>query len=517
MGVSILAVGLSFAGLLLFTAGSVVFGQTTPSGDSLAASLVTRPPALMLNFSAQPTPTATNWQWSANDPTDSSTAQSLHTGLAILDGSSNRSYIDLTTATGPQSAGVTLPVFGGPGYDGSGWSIEMVMKFPTVVQDLNSCLFLFQDAADSYLTMVWGNTYDSGDVDSGNRLEANNVNAASTGVPTNATSGHIEFFAPSNQTWYHMVWTLAPYPSQASGTARWSLYVNGQLLNWASQLVPSSTLTPIQGANYPQASNRTIANLGKNSYSDTFIVTVDAFRVYDYLLPATTIGALANAYGLNISQPAATSYPYQPTAETSSLLSLVPTAPIFNAAFGQNPTTNPAIPYTNYQWAASDPTDSAQMRALHPGVILLNGNASSYINLQQSSGPNSCGLVVPIVGTAGSGTGSSQGLSFEMVFKFPSAYPIYQSSKVFDLGQGGTETIDVAAQTSGSLQLEQQNNVAPGLESNSYQTTYTAQNGFTTGVWYHVVWVLSNPNFSNYSGHVDGLRQRIARPVCLSV
>ena len=142
------------------------------------------------------------------------------------------------------------------------------------------------------------------------------------------------------------------------------------------------------------------------------------------------------------------------------------------------------------------------MQALHPGVVMLNGNASSYINLQQASGPQSCGLIVPIIGTAGSGTGSSQGLSFEMVFKYPAAYPLYQSSKVFDLGQGGTETIDVAAQTSGSLQLELQNNVQPGLELNSqqgYAATYSAQGGFTTGVWNHVVWVLSSPNFSNYS------------------
>ena len=479
--------------------------SSAAAGDVLSSGLLSRAPRLNLNFSSSPACTnggaVSNWQWAASDPTDSASDAALHQGVALLNGSVT-SYIDLTTGSGPQSggAGGVLPLFGGPGYDGSGWSIELVMKFPTVVQNLGSCLYLFQDAADSYLTMVWGRTFDTGEADVGNRLEANNVNDASTGVPTAATSGHIEFFVPNNQTWYHMVWTLAPYPNPASGTALWSLYINGQLLNYASRLVPSSTLTPIQGANYPQMSNRTVANLGKDSFTNTFIVTVDAFRVYDYLLPAATVGALANAYGLNISQPAASSFAYPPTAETSALLSLVPTGPIFNAPFGQNPTSNnPAIPYTNYQWAPSDVTDSALLQALHPGVILLNGNASSYINLQQSSGPNSCGLVVPIIGTAGSGTGTSQGLSFEMVFKLPSAYPIYQSSKVFDLGQGGTETIDVAVQTSGSLQLEQQNNLAPGVEYNEYQATYTAQYGFTTGVWYHVVWVLSSPSFTDYT------------------
>ena len=261
--------------LVVFDQLLVVWGQATQSGDSLAAALLTRPPVLNLNFSTQPAGT-TGWPWAASDPSDGSSAAALHQGVALLNGNSS-SYIDLSTATGPQSAGGVLGTFGGAGYDGSGWSIEMVMKFPTVVQNLGSCLFLFQDAANSYMTMVWGNAYDSGDADVGNRLEAHNVNAASTGVPVAATAGAIEFFTPNNQTWYHMVWTLAPSPNQASGTALWSLYINGQLQSWASQLVssPAATLTPIQGANYPQASNRTIALLGKDSGTNMFTVTVD--------------------------------------------------------------------------------------------------------------------------------------------------------------------------------------------------------------------------------------------------
>ena len=139
--------------------------------------------------------------------------------------------------------------FGGAGFDGSGWSLELVMKLPTLVQDLNSCLILLQDAANSWLTIVWDNTFDSNEVDSSNRLQATVVNnVQGLGLPTAAGRGQLEFFAPNNGTWYHVVWTLAP--SGTSGMAVWSMYINGVLLNWANALVPSSTLTPIQGANF---------------------------------------------------------------------------------------------------------------------------------------------------------------------------------------------------------------------------------------------------------------------------
>ena len=478
----------------------------TTGGDFAVAALVTRQPVLSVNFTSSPscaTGVASNWPWAASDPSDNATVAALHQGVALLNGTASQ-WIDLTTASGPQSAGAVLPLFGGRGFDGSGWSIEMVVKFPSTTTNVGNgaCLFLFQDAADDWTTIVWDSTYDAGDTDSGNRLTANQYsNQTFTGLPIAATGATIEFFAPVPGQWYHITWTMAPSPSLAAGTAVWSLYINGRLLNYAAALVPSSTLTPIQGANMPPASVRTIASLAKDSFADTMVVTIDAFRVYDYLLPAATVQSLANAYGLLAPvsvQP--TSYQYAPSTETTRLNSLVPTAPIFNANFAVNPTANLAIPFTAYQWAAADPSDTPAMQALHPGVVLLNGSASSFINLQQASGPNSCGLVLPIIGTAGSGTGSSQGLSFEMVFKFPVGYTILQSSKLFDLGQGGTETIDLAAQTSGSLQLEQQNNVQPGLESSSYQATYTAQGSFSqTGVWNHVVWVLSSPNFSNYS------------------
>ena len=484
---------------------------TAQSGDSKVNGLLSRAAVYNADFASQPT-TATNWQWAAQDPTDTSANAAVHQGVAILNGSAT-SYIDITAATGPQSAGAGLSIFGGTGYNGSGYSIEMVFKVPTLAQNLGSTLLLLQDASGDYLTLSWDNTYyDENDVDSGNRMVARNVNA---GVPQNATQGYLEFLTPSNATWYHVVWALAPSGNNGSGV--WTIYVNGQLLNWANALVPSSTLTPIQGANYPLASNRTLMVLGKDSFTNNFIATVDAFRIYDYLLPANAASALAGAYGLNIPTTTPTSYPYSTNAETSSLNALVTRAPVFAAVFAQNPTANPAIPFTNYQWAASDPTDSAQMATLHPGVVILNGSASSYINLQLASGPQSCGLVLPIIGGTGSGSGSSLGLSFEVAFKYPLATGLEQSGKIWDLGQGGSETIDMSAQSSGSLQLESQNNVAPGLElNNGYADIYSPANGFIAGVWHHAIWVLSAPNFNNYTAvwtlYVNGTQSSLIGP-----
>jgi hypothetical protein len=474
------------------------------SGDAAVLAVLSglRQPWLNVNFSNTPA-AGTAWTWANADTTDSSAIQSIHQGVALLNGSST-SWINLNGTTGPQSAGVALPAaYGGAGYDGSGWSIELVLKFPTVAQNLAACLFLFQDVADSWQTIVWGNTYDTGDVDTGNRLQAVIANAASTGLPTAATGGHIEFFAPQNQTWYHMVWTVQPYPNTASGTALWSFYVNGQLLNYSYALVPSSTLTPIQGAAYPQATQRIIANLGKDSFTNTFIVTIDAFRVYDYLLQPSVVASLASAYGLNLPTPAPTSVTYPTNAEDTAVNAIVPTKPIFSAPFSVNPTSLPGVGLSiNYGWIQADTVnDTTAVQAVHQGIAVFTGTPLSYVNLQQSTGPQSCGQILPIFGTAGSGVaGSTQGLSFETVFKYwNTASP--QSSKLWDFGQGGTETIDLSATYTSTgapqLQFEHQNNVAPGLEASSYQADYYTP--LAVNVWYHVVWVLSQPNFSNYS------------------
>ena len=237
--------------------------------------------------------------------------------------------------------------------------------------------------------------------------------------------------------------------------------------------------------------------------------------MYDYLVPAAIVSGLANAYGLNIPPPAAqASYAFPATAETTNMLAVVPRAPILNGAFAQNPTTAPGIPYTNYVWQQTDGTDPQSIQQLHQGVLQLNGSNPSYVDLSTATGPQSCGLVLPLIGLPGSGVGTSQGLSFEIVFKYPSSGGMQQSSKIFDFAQGGSETVDLSffpPAFGSQLQLEQQNRVAPGVEPlGSYLAAYTP-NVFVVNQWYHLAWVLSSPSFSNYTAtwtfYVNGVAQ----------
>ena len=486
--------------LLLSLALSPVAGQ---SGDSLVAGLPGRAPVVNLNFLQAPA-AGTNWTWAASDPSDSSTLAAIHQGVALLNGTST-SYIDIsaTPRAGQSAYGQRLPTpFGGVGFDGSGVSVEMVVKFPSTVGNLAACLFLFQDLVGSYMTMTYGNAYDAGDVDVGNRLEATLVNNAVAGLPAAAGAGHIEFFAPTNGTWYHLAWTLS-LSTTLPGNSVWSIYVNGQLLNYANALVANSTLTPIQGANYPQASNRTIANIGADSFGNTFLATLDAFRVYDYLLPAQQVASLANAYQMYAPTPAPVSYAFPPTAESTAVNRVVSVPPIFSATFGQNPTTDPAIPRINYRWNLTDSTDSAALQSVHSGLLFFDGSAQSYVDLHQAAGPQSAGLILPVFGTNGSGTaGVNQGLSIEVVFKYPLGLTLNNGAKLFGFGQGGVETIDWAYQGS-QIQFETQNNIQPGLEPWSgngyYSTNFPSTGALNTGQWYHAVAVFSSPAFNTYA------------------
>ena len=72
------------------------------------------------------------YTWMLQDPQDSPQLQRLHQGLIFV----NNSYIDLSTASGPNSVGLVMPIFGLPG-SGSvggtqGLSFEVVVKFGAI-------------------------------------------------------------------------------------------------------------------------------------------------------------------------------------------------------------------------------------------------------------------------------------------------------------------------------------------------------------------------------------------------
>ena len=480
------------------------------SGDSQVLGIVPKYPVYSLNFSAAPNAligTAPAWTWSLTDPMDSTTVATKHQGVCILTGVST-SWVDLTTATGAQSAGYAIPQWGGPGnsYGGTqtaGWSIEIVMKY-NVLPAAGTWAKTFELAdgpasavstnTNNNLALSWDNGGDAGD-DSGFKLDIEQYTAAA--AQPLAYHGIIEALVPQANTWYHMVVTMAPVGT--AGAANWYVYVNGASLNYANALSPNATLAAIQGANMPLNVPRPISTLGKSAWSDPYAaVTIDAFRVYDYVLQPATVGALATAYGLNQPMPVQTSYPFPSSAESTATNGLVSTPPIFNAPFATNPTSavGSSLAYT---YLSVDLSDSAAAQRVHTGLIALNGSAGSYVSLASSTGANSAGVVLPILGLPGSGSGSTQGLSFEVVFKATVLPTSSFRSKVFDFGQGAsTDNFGMGFENNANgWCLEMQNNwpIAYTYARWDIGSAWVPQ----PNTWYHMVWVMSQPNLTNYT------------------
>ena len=479
------------------------------SGDSQVASLVPRAPVYNLPFSAAPNSvigTAPLWTWASTDPLDSGAAAQYHQGVAILQGTST-SWIDLTQTTGNQSAGAAIPVWGGNGYYGAGspqngWSLEVVFKFDLTVVQGWAKVFELSDSPGGGTGNNLAFSFDNNDAgnDSGYKLMVeqymNNVQWPQ------ASHGLIEALKPQVNTWYHAV--LMFQPSGTAGAANWMFYVNGQNLGFATYFGSNVTLAPQSGANMPQNIPRPVSTLGKSAWNDPYAaVTIDAFRVYDYTLAPGTISALAAAYGCNIGNKPLVSNTFPVTAEVTAINGLVPTPPIFNAVFGQNPTTGGTVTApTNYQWMQSDPNDSPANQALHQGLVQVNGGITSYVDLTTPYGPNSVGLVLPIIGTPGSGTGATQGLTVETVVKFPILPTNTFRAKVWDWGSGASaDSFDLSFDNNGG-QFCLENQVARP-NSNAYAlldfNLSLPINQPYPNTWYHIFWVLSQPNMTSYT------------------
>jgi hypothetical protein len=141
---------------------SVHGGGDTGVAAVLAAAAVA-PPVFDANFSIAPTVFYgleyyfdIGWNWAANFSSDSEAEQQVHQGLAVLDGGYS-SYIDLTTATGINSAGVVLPEIGGRGSgtgDSEGWSFELVFQ-PQAVGNWAKLICLGAGESDNDVILGW--------------------------------------------------------------------------------------------------------------------------------------------------------------------------------------------------------------------------------------------------------------------------------------------------------------------------------------------------------------------------
>src|SRR6201999_2651480 len=113
--------------------------------------------------------------------------------------------------------------------------------------------------------------------------------------------------------------------------------------------------------------------------------------------------------------------------------------------------------------------------------------AGSFIDLHTNAGPNSVGMVLPIIGLPGSGTGATQGMSVEVVMKVPVLPTNTYRAKIFDWGQGAsTDSFDLSFDNNGvAFCMENQNNW-PNADTYALADFYLSPAAAT---WYHIVWV----------------------------
>ena len=491
------------------------------SGDSTVQALIgagsLRAPFFSLTFPTSPSAVTNQfpaYNWQNFDPIDSSSIIGFHQGVIQLSGAST-SYIDLNTNNSPNSAGYVLPAFGGAGFypygsPSQGWSFECVFKFPNAPATSGTwpkVFFLGNGAGVDDVVLTWdGNNY--------GRLGFQMYSASAAFPMYNYAFKDFMSYPVANQ-WYHVVAVVqAVNPQQGSGN--WFVYVNGQQLNYTGGIVPGSFYNYVQGALTPQNVSRTQSYLGKSDFGDpNAAVTIDAFRVWDYALTPALVQQLAAAYNLNIPPTVNSSIAYNDNGEVAAAATAVlPGNPaIFSATFPVNPATYVGGT-TAYAWAAQEPLDSTAVANLHKGVVMLYGASNQYIDLTTTYGPQSCGLLLPVFGGAGSGTyGVNQGLTFELVVKF---YVTELWAKLFNFGTGGgVDTMGVTWNgNSGALEgsLEVQNYNQAATQYLPYGGSTVSQLPFLSPVlnaWYHIAVVMLNTDpvtYTNatYSVYVNG-------------
>ena len=160
------------------------------------------------------------------------------------------------------------------------------------------------------------------------------LNASYTG---NAQYSQQPFLTPAVGQWYHIAMVMLNTDPTLFTTGNWLIYVNG--LNASSAT----------GLNMPLPVYRLFSFLGAGSWSDApDPMVLDAFRIYDYALSATTVQQLAAAYNLN--EAAA---PPLNSTEDAQALAAVPFPPVLSASFSVNPATLVGTPVLNYAWVAN--------------------------------------------------------------------------------------------------------------------------------------------------------------------
>jgi len=475
---------------------SVAYGIAALDGGDynweLAMNATGNPwPIYSLDFQQNPTQNGgdapTGWTWSEQDPTDPTLIAGSHTGLATMTGAES-SFMNLTAASGPNRAyeGMVLPQpIGGPttppnGLQ-SGWSIETVFK--VTAWNPHAKIFALSDARDSdEILLGFDNAGD-------NLLFQNLMNQTGTDYE----DGEVEITRPTVLgKWYHIVISMFPVDANTNA-GNWQIWVNGQLQNWATQIVPDMTFTAIQGASFPRSRRRSNAFLGKSTWADANArVVYDAFHIYNYIMTPQMVRSFANAYGCLENNPTPTPANNQPipsSTETTNYVSAgIQTAPAFNGVFSSNPASFVGG-RTDYQWLEYDSADSAANQALHRGLIRLNGSDVSYVDLAVATGPKSVGLVAPILGASGQ-------LTIECVVKLGA---VGDWQKLLQFANGPSkDSVLIGWNGARGLEVHNRNSVRRGLPTIGVAAFMPAP---VVGQWYHIAVVMERLNQDRYDAN----------------
>ena len=183
--------------------------------------------------------------------------------------------------------------------------------------------------------------------------------------------------------------------------------------------------------------------------------------------------------------------------------------------YALNFSTNPLLTVagaSGYSWAASLTTDAANVQQVRTGLLVLGGGTSSctncqYVNLSASSGANSVGAALPVIG------GGTAGWSFEAMVQ-PQIGGADTWPKLFDLGGvrgvNGYCVNDIVLGWSGAAvapdsywQLDVCDNTAAAYQ----YSTIDAVGEIFDNIWYHMVVTISPPlpnGLANYFTYLNG-------------
>ena len=427
-----------------------------------------------------------SYGWQQSEPGDASCPMQ-HTGLVTFNGASQ--YIDLSATSGPTSSGLALPGLmggAGSGYIANGtegWSFEMTFRPGPPVS--NGKLFMFGDGGG--IVNIWCG-WDGSAV--GFQI---GVYDTSVNYPSNGDSSYQQDFVPEvNNQWYHFVFVMQRLDPAATHGAIF-MWVNGQLMQWLSGVTMD---------NWMVEAPRPVVNIAKSNWDGDpyWSGEMDTFRIFDKALTGLQIQSL---YESEMGHCPITVMQIVPPADATP--NIVPSSnvnqptPWYSLTFATDP--RPTSGAAGYGWEQVSPTDNSTQRAVHTGILSLNGSLNQFVNMTAASGPFSVGQVLPTFG------GGTAGWSFEMTIKPMSDATIETWAKIVDIGAPRVSTSE--CQYDVILGWDQndvhwQAAVCDGV-GNQYQTS----DGFGPiykGQWYHVVLVVlpAGGGWANYVTYING-------------